>query len=289
MKGEEFKEALWNAASAAHPRYKTPSRYKGVYVLLLSWVDDNTNVREGIEELHKVFRDQYHFKTEEWQIPRDNSFVVLGDKLRIFRETPQEADMPNEEEKAGGKEVPENKDFLRIVYYAGRSRVKNVDRCYWLCDDKPSSQYVDWSIFETQFGQSDADVLILLDCYNRTSFRETVGSNITEIISSSNWEMEKPPSTGDYSFTRALCEVLKDLSSGPPFSVVMLHQHVFSRCPKQTVDSKPFSIIPRYKLVEPIKTPTYGSFTREHGQRSIVIRNNSQGLSIPISSSHGIN
>ncbi|MCJ1385684.1 hypothetical protein MMC17_008807 [Xylographa soralifera] len=276
-----FEHALVNAAVEAHPGCR-PSRYKAVYVLLLSWADDKTGAREAVEKLQNVFRDQYDFRTEEWAIPQHNSTDSLFTKLREFLRVPQDKDMPNESVIAEGKQPPANRDFLRIVYYAGHSHIKQTDGYYWSwsvksqdIDDKPESPQVDWSIRELKCGQSDADVLILLDCCQSTRTRDVDGDNITEIISGSSW-IRNTPGADRYFFTHALNEVLLDLSSGPPFSAAMLHQHVFSRIQKETAHSQSnCKSIPEYKEVDTSKTPTYGALKCRRGRKSIEVANNS--------------
>ena len=130
MNRHVFANVLTNATVEAQTM-RIPSRYKAVYVLLLSWADDKTGVYEAVDGLQEVFRDLYHFRTEKWTIPQHDSSVLLSQKLAAFRERPQEEDMPNPSEVADGMKPPLNEDFLRIVYYAGRSHIKRGDECYW--------------------------------------------------------------------------------------------------------------------------------------------------------------
>ncbi|MCJ1436965.1 hypothetical protein MMC27_006348 [Xylographa pallens] len=278
-----FGQALDNAKREAQSMHYN-REYKAVYVLLLSWADDKTGGYEAVQELQRIFHDQYHFRTEKWTIPQHNSSALLSQKLKTFQEKPQEEDMSNPSEIADGKKPPENKDFLRIVYYAGHSQVRFHDRCYISFDDEPESPQVDWSILETQFGHLDADVLILLDCNYSTWTGNVVSNNRIEIISGTGFGWSTSAASR-YFFTLALCEVLEDLSSGPPFSAAMLHQHVFARIHNRTAGNRPAGdrpnseLIPEYKRVDTSMTPRYGALKGGDCRESIVLANKSPGLS----------
>ena len=146
-------------------------------------------------------------------------------------------------------------------------------------DDTLDSPQVNWTTLETQFGLSDADCLILLDCYHSTSTKDVVINNVTEIISGAGFGCGVSAARR-YFFTYALCEMLVELSSGPPFSAAMLHQHVFARVHNRTAYTWPRSeIIPEYTRVDTSMTPMYGTFKSRDYQRSIALANNSAGLS----------
>ena len=107
-----FGEALTNAASAAFPSGRH-SRYKGVYVLLLSWEMDNLGVIREIMELQEVFRSQYHFETEEWKIPSHKSHNSLSSRILNFVES------------------YDDKNNLLIIYYGGHGGMNDDRHCIW--------------------------------------------------------------------------------------------------------------------------------------------------------------
>ena len=110
---KSFAETLNNAATSAYPN-RGKSRYTGVQVLLLSWVDDNLGVKKEVNELEKVFRQIYNFGTEIWDIPSGTkSHHSLAGKLWRFIED------------------YDDKDRLLIVYYGGHGGMNDDRQCVW--------------------------------------------------------------------------------------------------------------------------------------------------------------
>ena len=107
---ETFGQTLSCATAALFPN-ETPggSRYDEVHVLFLSWEDDLLRGSEEIAELRKVFRQSYHYSTEEWQIPSNRSHNKLVKHMAEFLE------------------AHEDRRALLIVYYAGHGHL-NDDR-----------------------------------------------------------------------------------------------------------------------------------------------------------------
>ena len=108
---ETFAQTLTCATAAAFPN-EIPgggSRYSEVHVLFLSWKDDLLGVSKEIAELKDVFRETYHYDTEEWHIPSNRSHNSLVKRITEFLEA-----------------YEERKNLL-IVYYAGHGGL-NDDR-----------------------------------------------------------------------------------------------------------------------------------------------------------------
>ena len=90
---QEFSARLQSAATLAYPDSKS-MRYTKVYVLLLCW---ESCLSTELEALHGVFKDDYHFDVEVWQIPSRHSHHNLNRKLLELDRV--------------------SKDELKIVYY----------------------------------------------------------------------------------------------------------------------------------------------------------------------------
>ena len=107
-------DELTAAANGAFPnRGVGTSRYKGAHVLLLSWEEDSLGVIKEIQELEDVFRNDYHYDTEEWRIPSVRSHNSLAAKILGFLDD------------------HESKDSLLIVYYGGHGEMNDDRQCIW--------------------------------------------------------------------------------------------------------------------------------------------------------------
>lgn len=112
---KEFGKSLENAARAIYPNDKK-SRYSMVYVLLICWKtgDPKLPVQREISELRKVFEQIYHYEIEEFSIPDSDSHAAVSEKINAF------------------VKVNDNSgDDLKIVYYAGHSRLSRTKELIW--------------------------------------------------------------------------------------------------------------------------------------------------------------
>ena len=66
-----------------------------------------------VNELRDVFNDVYHYATEEWKIPSNDSHFELSDRLRQF--------------------VKDHRtiDSLLIIYYGGHDGMNDDRQCIW--------------------------------------------------------------------------------------------------------------------------------------------------------------
>jgi hypothetical protein len=112
---EDFTKGLQAAANAVFPNNQT-SRYTKVFVLMLSWADEDPNLPVSLEidRLNEVFHDIYHYETERWNIPAENCNYKLTEKIMDFVK-------PTEESQA----------HLKIVYYAGHARLLDTRLLVW--------------------------------------------------------------------------------------------------------------------------------------------------------------
>jgi hypothetical protein len=80
------------------------SRYKNVYVLLLSWTDDDLDVDEEVNQLGRAFSQYYNFEVQYFKIPRISPGWSTNSRVISFIQQ-------------GGI------DSLLILYYAGHARL----------------------------------------------------------------------------------------------------------------------------------------------------------------------
>jgi hypothetical protein len=112
---QRFGRELQEAANNAFPN-TTTSRYTNVYVLLLSWEDEDPQLPVSLEilELFRVFKDIYRFETETWHIPEDDCHAEVCQKILDFK-------------KVGGN----SQEHLKIVYYAGHGKLERNRLLSW--------------------------------------------------------------------------------------------------------------------------------------------------------------
>jgi hypothetical protein len=115
IKLEDFGKALHKAASAVYPNGKT-SRYSRVYVLLICWEtqDPKLPVDCEIRGLRHVLEDVYNYDVKEFRIPDSESHAEVSERINSFV-------------KVGSN----SSDDLKIVYYAGHSRLSRTKELVW--------------------------------------------------------------------------------------------------------------------------------------------------------------
>ncbi|KAL8936126.1 MAG: hypothetical protein Q9216_005093 [Gyalolechia sp. 2 TL-2023] len=242
---ETLCQVLNQALSAAFPK-SSRSRYTDVYVLLISWEDDDLGVATEVDELEILFRQLYQYKTDHWKIPSTKSHNAV---VRRIMQSLEEF---------------ESIDKLLIVYYGGHGYMNEDRQCVWLCNQQPAAATVQWSSVQTNLEEADSDVLILLDCCAAASSAGGSGNGITELIAACGFEAYAP-GVGEHSFTRSLIEELRYYGQRPgPISTAFLHNKVLARAKK--------SWNPRYVLdatSERRKTPIHIHLADRSKQRCI--------------------
>lgn len=85
-----------------------------MHVLLISWKarDPSLPVQNEISELRRVLEYIYHYDIEEFLIPNSDSHAAVSEKINAFV-------------KAAAT------DDLKIVYYAGHSRLSRTKELLW--------------------------------------------------------------------------------------------------------------------------------------------------------------
>lgn len=110
---ETLSKVLNDAIAAACPM-SCGTRYQEVYVLLLSWEDDDIGVDSEVAALEQVFRDLYGFDTGRWKIPSRMSHNALVSRL------------------LSSLIQFESDDKLFITYYGGHGYMNEDRQCVWL-------------------------------------------------------------------------------------------------------------------------------------------------------------
>lgn len=109
---ESFGDVVTKAAIAAFPNNKR-SRYRKVYVLLLSWEADELGVISEVQELDHVFSQIYRYQAEQWQIPSTNSHNMLAFRLMEFLRSYA------------------SNEHLLLIYYGGHGSMNDDRQCVW--------------------------------------------------------------------------------------------------------------------------------------------------------------
>jgi hypothetical protein len=161
-----------------------------------------------LEELDKTFQ-KYGFTTTVWLIPRANSYRDLMRKTLDFIDAGDD---------------PGN---LFVVYYAGHGRMNNTRQAEWVSHQGPNCPSLDWSGIQTLFAGAKSEVLILLDTCAAASSAATSQFGVMETIAACGFESRAAP-PGEFSFTNALIEIMRDWINKPSFSISISISHTES-------------------------------------------------------------
>ena len=120
---KQFGEGLQLAATTLFPNDST-SRYTKTSVLILSWEDEDPELPVSIEipRLSDVFEHVYKFAVESWKIPTKHSHFELNQKIGEFV-----------------KPEDDDRQHLKIVYYAGHARLAKNRTSVWV------GSVIEWS------------------------------------------------------------------------------------------------------------------------------------------------
>ncbi|XMA12769.1 hypothetical protein WAI453_005560 [Rhynchosporium graminicola] len=207
-----FGEKLNAAAKAVFPT-EIRSRYAMVNVLLAFWAEEDANSPAPIEisKLYNVFKDTFHFNVQTFRIPGESSNIAVSAKMSDFVNL-------------GGN----SEDDLKIVYYAGSSRVLKDKSLVWTSGRRGQKSFVEWSSVQTLLKQAQSDTLIFLDCAHAKTPCGNWNSDLTELIAARSFNVASKLAE-PYSFTKDLIVELQDLSTLPSFSVGNLYHNLFCR------------------------------------------------------------
>lgn len=176
---------LDKAASHRNPNSKPlpRSKYNNVYVLLLSWADDDLGVIEELEKLNKLFRDTFNFTTRTWTIPSEEPEHELMREIMNFRKGKIRGD-------------------LIILYYGGHAG-GNPQECIWAAKEDDDPPTLNWHNVQSYLLGSSADVLLILDCCFATLAARNYGIGDNWFFGASTKE-SVAEGVSRFSFTSAL-------------------------------------------------------------------------------------
>lgn len=108
---DQFTDDLTQSLKRTFPT--DPRWYDNVYVLLIRWAEDDLGTEKEINDLDKVFREEYNYSTERELIPSHDSHNTLEYMIARFRHN---HDGPNN---------------LLIVYYGGHGERASDNKSIW--------------------------------------------------------------------------------------------------------------------------------------------------------------
>jgi hypothetical protein len=113
---QDFAKDVQRAAESVYPN-QNQSRYFHVYVLIFKWKteDPKLPVWHEIDELRRVLDEIYGYDIEIFEIPDQKSHAKVVEKMTAF---------------IGIND--DSKNDLKIVYYAGHSRLSDTRDLVWL-------------------------------------------------------------------------------------------------------------------------------------------------------------
>ncbi|TVY82679.1 hypothetical protein LSUE1_G001812 [Lachnellula suecica] len=209
---QTFGKGLQQAAEAIFPN-DDRSRYSEVHVLLLSWEDEDPKLPVSLEilQLLDLFQDTFGFETSTWKIPTSQSHRATNRRVDEFL----------------GEDDPRH---LKIVYYAGHGRLTSNGQLAWTSQrnsDDERCPVVKWSGIQSNLEEAQSDVLLLLDCCAAGTANTNEGHGVTELLAACAFN-GTANGVGPYSFTHALINQLRILSSAQSFSIAILFNRLYS-------------------------------------------------------------
>ncbi|KAL2021409.1 hypothetical protein VTK56DRAFT_7162 [Thermocarpiscus australiensis] len=199
------------------------SRYANVSVLLVRWQDDeDIGARSAIQDLAKVFSEDYHYTVQIKSIPTSSD----GSRSPWLWLSRVVTDFITDQNQ---------RDILKIFYYSGHSYLDG-DRDTVLASSKHAdpASVVRWSGIQQFFENARADALLLLDCAYYPSYKTVRHQGMLELIAASAGE-DHAERLGRTAFTRALTDLLRMRAVQQykePFSAAELHSKLLSLYPE---------------------------------------------------------
>ncbi|KAH7073366.1 hypothetical protein FB567DRAFT_198314 [Paraphoma chrysanthemicola] len=176
-----------------------PDGYSHVHVLMVKWEDkiDQLEVRQEVNDLTAVFRDELQFDVTEIQLRATKSQLHFESQASTW---------------ALNHDSPEN---LLIIYYAGHGIYDQARKqLLFLPTDEDNSPRVSWNKVEKSFIEDvEADVLGIMDCCYASDLTRSVPAftRTFEMLAASHVGQTTARPGAD-SFTRCLIKHLRDLA-----------------------------------------------------------------------------
>ncbi|KAK3324926.1 hypothetical protein B0H66DRAFT_528977 [Apodospora peruviana] len=215
-----FNKVVDALKSAANRASSTPglSRYTSVRVMLLQWEFDDLGVKNEVQQLSEVFRLNFGFSVDSWQIPSAKPVLKLTQTISNWVED------------------FDGKNNLFVLYMpvterltkGGRSCGARAYRRRRPIRDTNHEQFAEikWSACEDILHEAVSDTLFLLDCCYSAGSASRPLRGFSETIAASGFDSIAPP-PGPHSFTHTLTTVLRRWASeSTAFSIVKLHTEI---------------------------------------------------------------
>ncbi|KAL6719066.1 hypothetical protein ACLMJK_003301 [Lecanora helva] len=221
---------IFNKTIAGHYR-NGKTGYRQVGALFLTWADDDMECKnKEVVKLGDLFRDEFHFKTEYYEIPSERWETALHKRV---------ADFCHEYDSA---------EDLAIIYYGGHAYEGTETKQFKLAakydnaagNGDPTAFFND---IRACVRLPACDQLMILDCcYAAKAFsRDHVGKRKFELLTSSPHDSTSPAPYLAHSFTRALYDALKRLIQEHPrgFCTSHLYRELYHTMPTAHPPRKP--------------------------------------------------
>ncbi|KAI0411724.1 hypothetical protein F5X98DRAFT_42481 [Xylaria grammica] len=184
-------------------------RYANVNVLLLTWADADLHFATEANQLAKMFRESFGYRTLPYQIPSEDPQRQLNLHVAQFIAS-------------YGRD-----DNLIIVYYGGHGSQGGELSFEWgaLISGGPT---IDWSSIQPQFLGAGCDVALLLDCcFAGQAVRARVSHSV-ELLAATDKDQFTPKGTLQWpSFTKALIGAMKAMIKTPdPITLLSLQRRM---------------------------------------------------------------
>ncbi|MCJ1397565.1 hypothetical protein MMC11_000759 [Xylographa trunciseda] len=220
---------IFNKTIAGHYR-NGPTEYTRVGVLLITWKDDDMHLKESeVDRLHAIFKSQFNFETQHFQIPPNKSDTALLAAVTKF---------------ADDYNSPDN---LMVVYYGGHGyRGTETDQFKLAAKIEADGEGDPKAFFNDTFSclrLPHTDILLIVDCcYAACAFdTQGLGRRKYELMASAPPDKLVPSAKNNDSFTRRLCDTLEGILSQKKYIKGFPTSELYRRIYHQTSDHiKPF-------------------------------------------------
>ncbi|KAL4900735.1 hypothetical protein BDW74DRAFT_188139 [Aspergillus multicolor] len=204
---------------------KTTRHYEKASVLALHWEKDDLNVVPLEKALLDVFKSQYGYDVESYEIPEQNSQEELAEEL---------LDWTREHK---------GEQALRIVVYSGHSSGAGPTDPHWYFGGRADSNgnlvgsQIDWLRLRQCCEYASDDLCYIFDCCSAGSDAFYDGP---EILCASGFQ-QTAGADPKFSFTQAFIDTLEDLE-GAPSSIANIFATLYRNSAKSNVAASPLHI-----------------------------------------------
>ncbi|MCJ1390214.1 hypothetical protein MMC18_003072 [Xylographa bjoerkii] len=223
---------IFNKTIAGHYR-NGPTEYTRVGVLLITWEDDDMNLKKSeVDRLHAIFKTQFNFETQHFQIPPNKSDTALLAAVTNFvNEYNRYRDIPIQAGGVSENSFPVTEPIILTLHGSkmeadGEGDPKAFFNDTFSCLRLPHT-----------------DILLIIDCCFAALAFDTqgLGRRKYELMASAPPDKLVPSAKHNDSFTRRLCDTLEGVLSEKKYFKGFPTSELYRRIYHQTKDYiKPF-------------------------------------------------